>query len=312
MRAAEISKRLSASAENVCRYYLSNGRKNGRYWTVGNAHNEKGKSLFVRLGEPGIIGNWQDGATGEYGDLLDLIQHARCLPDLADAMIEAKRFLRFAPKPALPHAQCSTSSSYTGLARRLFAASRPLQGALGEVYLNKRGLTHGQGMGALRFHPRAWFAKDIYLPAIFAAVCDNAGSITGIHRFFLDNQGNLIERRALGRLNGFALRLGPRAPVHLIVGEGFENTKAYGQLYNENALAATLCAAHMAAFIIPCSVRILTIAADNDPEGHRAAAKLQARAIAQGVSVRIHYPKLGDFNDDLFLKQSPTISTCRH
>ena len=46
MKAAELSKRLSASAENVCRYYLSNSRKNGRYWTVGNAHNEKGKSLI--------------------------------------------------------------------------------------------------------------------------------------------------------------------------------------------------------------------------------------------------------------------------
>jgi len=299
MKAAELSKRLSASAENVCRYYLSNGRKNGRYWTVGNAHNEKGKSLFVRLGKPGIVGNWQDGATGEFGDLLDLIQFARRLPDLACAMIEARRFLRVAPQPVLQPAHNTSFSDYTGLARRLFAASRPLQGTLGETYLNKRGLQYGPGMGALRFHPRAWFAKGMYRPTIIAAVCDNAGLITGVQRYFLDNKANLIERRALGRLNGFALRLGPRAPVHLIVGEGLENTQAYGHIYDETALAATLCAAHMAAFIIPHCVKYLTIAADNDAEGHRAAAKLQARALAQGVAVRICYPKLGDFNDDL-------------
>ena len=71
--ASELSRRLSDEAEAVCRAYLPNGRRSGRYWIVGNVAGERGRSLFVKLwGDR--RGRWQDGATGEYGDLLDLIR----------------------------------------------------------------------------------------------------------------------------------------------------------------------------------------------------------------------------------------------
>ncbi len=47
--ASELSRRLAQDAEAVCRYYLSNGRRPGRYWIVGDARNTPGRSLFVRL-----------------------------------------------------------------------------------------------------------------------------------------------------------------------------------------------------------------------------------------------------------------------
>lgn len=75
--AAEIARRLSREAEAVCRHYLSNGRGQGRYWTVGDIENTPGSSLYVRLSGPdygsGAAGKWTDAATGEHGDLLDLI-----------------------------------------------------------------------------------------------------------------------------------------------------------------------------------------------------------------------------------------------
>jgi hypothetical protein len=46
---ADIARRLAENAEAVCRYYLPNGRREGRYWLVGDVHNTPGRSLYVRL-----------------------------------------------------------------------------------------------------------------------------------------------------------------------------------------------------------------------------------------------------------------------
>ena len=62
--AAELAHRLAREAEAVCRYYLSNGRRQGRYWLVGGVQNTPGRSLFVRLTGPGAgrgaAGKWTD------------------------------------------------------------------------------------------------------------------------------------------------------------------------------------------------------------------------------------------------------------
>ncbi len=62
--AADLARRLARNAEAVCRHYLSNGRREGRYWLVGDVANSKGRSLFVRLSGPdhgkGAAGKWTD------------------------------------------------------------------------------------------------------------------------------------------------------------------------------------------------------------------------------------------------------------
>ena len=63
-QAAELAQRLARSAEAVCRYYLSNGHREGRYWIVGDVANTPGRSLYVRLYGPlygkGAAGKWTD------------------------------------------------------------------------------------------------------------------------------------------------------------------------------------------------------------------------------------------------------------
>ena len=101
---SELARRLAAQAEAVCRHYLPNGRREGRYWMVGDIHNTPGRSLFVRLhgaeGGKGAAGKWTDAATGDHGDLLDIIR-ARCgLHDFRDVADEARRFLSLpTPEP---------------------------------------------------------------------------------------------------------------------------------------------------------------------------------------------------------------------
>ena len=106
--ASELAHRLAREAEAVCRHYLSNGRREGRYWLVGDVHNTPGRSMFVRLQESpkGPAGKWTDAATGEHGDLLDVIRESRGLRDFREVAEEASRFLKLAshrtdspPKP---------------------------------------------------------------------------------------------------------------------------------------------------------------------------------------------------------------------
>ena len=62
--AAELAHRLARNAEAVCRYYLSNGHREGRYWIVGDVANTPGRSLYVRLHGPlsgkGAAGKWTE------------------------------------------------------------------------------------------------------------------------------------------------------------------------------------------------------------------------------------------------------------
>ena len=66
--AADLARRLARTAEGVCRHYLSNGRREGRTWRVGDVDNNPGRSLMVRLAGPdsgkGAAGHWIDFATG--------------------------------------------------------------------------------------------------------------------------------------------------------------------------------------------------------------------------------------------------------
>lgn len=199
-RAADIGCRLAEQAEAVCRHYLSSGRREGGYWLVGDADNTPGRSLFVRLksGDAGkAAGKWTDAATGEHGDLLDIIARRERLTTLRDTLDEARRFL------ALPRAEPTDtfrqqSPARTGspeAARRLFAMSTPIAGTLAETYLRERGISGARISTALRFHPSCWYRVDEddsvdhvrdSWPAMIAAVTDDAGTITGAHRTWLD------------------------------------------------------------------------------------------------------------------------------
>lgn len=70
--ASDLARRLARNAEGVCRHYLPNGRRQGRYWLVGDVEGTPGRSLFVRLVGPeagkGATGKWTVAATGEHGD----------------------------------------------------------------------------------------------------------------------------------------------------------------------------------------------------------------------------------------------------
>jgi uncharacterized protein (DUF736 family) len=67
--ATHLAHRLARNAEAVCRHYLPNGRRVGRYWLVGDVDNTPGRSLYVRLTAP-IYANLIDDEGGETASLI--------------------------------------------------------------------------------------------------------------------------------------------------------------------------------------------------------------------------------------------------
>ncbi len=314
--AAGIAQHLGREAEAVCRHYLSNGRKQGNYWIVGDVYNARGRSLYVRLTGPssgkGASGKWTDAATGEHGDLLDLIAANLKLSSLSDTLDEARRFLSH-PKPD-PPSRATLQKAPTGspeAARRLWAMGQSIAGTLAEHYLAARGITGHSRDAALRFHPSCYYwregqptgATPETWPALLAKVTDNAGMLTGVHRTWLDPDTATKapldpNRKAMGNLLGHAVRFGPSGDV-MAVGEGVETMLSLGIALPTLPMAAALSGAHLAAFNPPDHLRRLYIAVDADPTGCEAASTLQERVAPQGIETIPLYPAHGDFNDDL-------------
>ena len=317
--AADLARRLASQAEAVCRYYLSNGRRSGRYWLVGDVANTPGSSLFVRLHGSeygrGASGKWTDSATGQHGDLLDLIALNRSLTRFADILDEARAFLRL-PRDTREHEHApypaSQSTNPSEAARRLFAMSQPIHGTLAERYLRNRAITVLAGATSLRFHPRCYYRDHEHAPtetwpSMIAAVTDLSGDLTGVQRTWLDPSGcgkaNVTTpRRAMGPLLGHGVRLGQttgNACDAMAAGEGIETMLSLRCILTTLPMVAALSSAHLAAIQFPPALRHLYIARDLDPAGHGATVRLADRAHEAGIEVQVLSSRLGDFNDDL-------------
>jgi hypothetical protein len=309
--AAELARRLAREAQAVCAHYLSNGRRQGRYWHVGDVHNTPGRSLYVRLfgpeSGPGAAGHWTDAATGEFGDLLDLIRLRQGHAHLCETLEEARAFLTL-PSPDRPPAPSSRQRDTRHAALRLFHATRPATGTLAEIYLRSRGITCVLPAATLRFHPACYYRPEDDAPlqtwpALISAVTDLAGTITGVQRTWLARDGSakapLAEpRRGLGRLLGHGVRIGICEDV-LAAAEGLENALSLRTVLPNLPVLAALSANHLCALDLPASLRRLYIAADRDADGLAAAARLMSRARRRNVAAYPLIPAGEDWNCDL-------------
>lgn len=311
--AADLARRLACNAEAVCRHYLSNGRREGRYWLVGDIANTRGRSLFVRLSGPdhgkGAAGHWTDSATGQHGDLLDLIALNCGFDRLRDTLAEARTFLALPPDHIAPQLQrLPAPRGSPESARRLYAMSRPITGTLAQAYLHSRGVTTVAHDDPLRFHPRCYYRPDEdspteTWPALIAAVTDLGGTVTGAHRTWIGPSGRdkapiASPRRAMGHLLGHGVRFGMAADV-MAAGEGIETMLSLRMILPTLPMVAALSANHLAALLLPPTLRRLYVALDADPAGDAAMASLCNRANVAGIQSFVLLPCFDDFNDDL-------------
>lgn len=325
--ARDISDQLAAHAEAVCRTFLPNGRKVGGYWQVGNIDGDPGRSMTVRLYGSGQKkpGRWSDHATGEFGDLLDIVAAHSGSSDFREAMNAGLRFLGqpelrlkeakpppvqarpVQTEPSLKTARNNDVSDTSEAGARLFAIGQPITGTLAETYLKSRQINRFGD--ALRYHPGVYLRGDdgqtIEMPALLAAITDNANTVTGCARTWLDPQTAGLAsieapKRVLGRLHGNGVRFySGVSPYDQIAGEGIESMLSVGSALPDADIVACLTATHLALYQPPSHVRRLWVAHDNDEAGERALAILKERAETEHFRV-FHLPPIrNDHNDDL-------------
>ncbi|MBG0792501.1 toprim domain-containing protein [Methylocystis sp. H62] len=308
-----LSRGLAEHVESVCKHYLSNGCRCGNYWIVGDVNNHAGRSLYVRLKGPlsgkGARGKWADGATGEHGDLLDLIAAREGFGSFRDTLHEARRFLR-TPRESPPELRDGQPSERDtiALARKIWAASRSIAGTPAEAYLRARKITADLDPASLRYHPALFYrerpgAVPRTLPALVAAVTDHRGEITGVHRTFLDPMRKdkarvSSPRRSLGAILGHGVRFGKIDEV-VLIGEGIETVLSLKSALPELPMVAALSAGHLAAWKFPPGLCRLIVASDNDAAGRGAAGSLVERAEARGIEAGMISSLRSDFNSDL-------------
>ena len=254
-----------------------------------------------------------DAATGEHGDLLDVIAMSCGLDRLARR--RSTRHVRFLslprpePKPrgtsASTGARADRRNPHDGCSRyrsRLRARSRKRICAVAALRLCTEP-------AALRFHPRCYYRPDADAPtetwpAMIAAVTD----LDGTHHRRAPHLARPVRRRQ-GADRHAAARNGPSARQCasasvlasdvMAAGEGIETMLSLRCVLPTMPMVAALSANHLAAILFPATLRRLYIARDDDPAGDVAMATLTERARAAGIEAITLSPTLGDFNEDL-------------
>lgn len=141
-------------------------------------------------------------------------------------------------------------------AASLWAETVPLADTLAERYLTSRGLSYVGD--EIRFHPGRRMMVAIITDAFTGEPC-------GVHRTFLNAEGNRIEKKMLGRAKGAVVRISADEDVttSLAIAEGIETALAVPF----RPVWACLSAGTMRNFPVLSGLEALTIFADNDASG---------------------------------------------
>jgi putative DNA primase/helicase len=144
------------------------------------------------------------------------------------------------------------------------------------AYLKRRACHVPHADGDVRFHPRLFCAKmSRTLPAVVCRVSTVLGNRgVGVHRLFLDPLGSdraVAKMRLGGCDEPVCIRLFPDDAVEygLGIAEGVETALAAARLHRP--VWATIDAGQMEQFPLIEGIETLTIFADHDPAGLRAA-----------------------------------------
>lgn len=290
---------------------LSGGRFYRGEFLCGSLGGEQGDSLKVKLqGE--YRGFWKDWATGEGGDVFDLIQGVLGT-DFAGAAKVARGIagLEIRPSKAAKKAVIPESlkkKSWTmPVCRHIFDA---VSQTSAYSYLISRGISAATISKAAGQDHDLCMAHSIYhgptsskWPAMIGKVRAADGVVTGIHRTFLTPDGRKAPvepvKMMLGECAGGAVRLGVWRPGDVLnVCEGIETGLSAMQLFGLSNMWCALSTSGMKALQLPKDA-LVTVYADADPAGVDAAEYFAGKH--KDSKVIVAYPGLGlnDFNDML-------------
>jgi putative DNA primase/helicase len=284
---SEIARALADRAEDIAVSLLGEpSSRSGREFRWGR----RGSLWLSRAGA--ARGRWYDHEHGEGGDLLDLIARQRGV-ELGEAIRIAERdylggcgaLTPPCPRRTEPARSIGDAEARTRRALSLWHDATPICGTLAERYFREhRGLDVARLDldHCLRWHPK--------IGAVVALMTEPAfGQPIGVHRTFLNAGGAKVERKMLGRQG--VVRLSPDSEVTTGLGitEGIEDGLAVLVSGWAPVWAATSAGA-IARFPVLPGVEALTVFADADTPGIRAAKTCTDRWYSAGLDVRISRP----------------------
>lgn len=235
--------------------------------------------------------------------------HAGCAQEEVAAVLKTRGILgnasdlEYLPLHRLPRPRREDGRLVAALLR----SCHPGHGTHVEDYLKARGLSWPRECPDLRAHIALLHKPSrTYWPAMVAVIRDGiTRSPIGVHRTYLDTEGGVRKapidpaKMMLGRSSGGAVMLAP-AKHHLLIGEGIETVLTVMDATGLPGWAA-LSTSGLTSLNLPSQVQEVTIVADADTAGRKAAEKAAQRWKGSGRTVRIAYPPAGynDFNDAL-------------
>ena len=313
LSAHEITQRLAARIVDLSRFLLPKGYREGAEWRCGSIAGESGDSLGVHLTGT-KAGIWCDFSTGQKGDALDLVRQVLGLK-MATATRWSLRWLELdhgeLPKPETIRSKKRSAEPTTNPDRwrKVWEGSRPIADTTAEQYLCNRGLTFDDpGGSVLRFAVRRARKNPVgeleYHGALIALLRDfRTGEPCGVINIYLqpDGRDRLRDRKGrtvTGRAKDAAVMLDDFADVTLglIISEGVETAIALW-MADLRPVWALGSAGNLATFPVLGGINAVTIAADADERGQRAAAAVIDRWSSAGREVLTIAPRSGDWAD---------------
>tara|TARA_R110002096_G_scaffold435927_1_gene664233 strand:- start:5255 stop:6259 length:1005 start_codon:yes stop_codon:yes gene_type:complete len=267
---------------------------------LGDSNKRLSTRTQLRYGNKGSLsinierGIWLNFESGEGGGVLQLVKRMlNCDNREAWQWVNEGKF----SPPPLPKA-IRPPKDNSQAAKEIWQMGKPIAGTLAETYLNNRGIIIDPGANVLRFIKHCPFGRD-KRPCMVALYRDIfTDEITGIHRTALTPDGQKIDRKMLGRSKNAAIKLTPDENVTngLGIAEGIETALTVIQA-GWSPVWAMGSATGIANFPILPAIEALTILADNDPAGLRAAKQAAERWKFKEVYIRYPERLKTDFND---------------
>lgn len=271
-------------------------------------HKESNASLVV-TDELGLFYCHGCGATG---DVIDFVRQAEnCgFLDAVRSIVGAIPAITIPRERErirkLDRAKRALAGAY---ARCQWRDALPAEGTPAETYLRSRGITWPIPP-TIRFGTvPPWInlttgSSGKPLPALIAACQRVDGSLGGVQRIFLQQNGLRADiprpKLSLGAIKGGALRLGPVA-AEMIVCEGPEDGLTLHQMLPSTPVWVALGSGNIPYMELPPEVRRVIVAGDNNPGGRKAAQDACTAFRSQGRQATAIFPDAAyeDFNDEL-------------
>lgn len=211
---AEVKPLLQSRVHDLVRDLAPEGKLAHGYWMARNpARDDRhAGSFWVMVARPGKApGAWRDEATGDKGDIIDLIAYTRGL-NRGEALKWARAWLNFEAVPPAERRQAREDQAKARIERErkaadLLAADRKrafgvyieakkakLVGSVVERYLATRGIDLARLPklpGALGIIPRAKHVEtNSFWPVMVAAMTGPDQTVWAVHRTFLLQDGS--------------------------------------------------------------------------------------------------------------------------